>query len=76
TGDSATASTRVTAAAQQQQPDSGGLQCNPPRSQLESERCAEQRQSSSPQPPPPDPNYDCPSQPPAHPGEDYLRNCR
>jgi hypothetical protein len=75
TGDSATASTRVSAAApQQQQPDSGGLQCNPPRSQLESERCAEQRQS--PTPPQPDPNYDCPSQPPAHPGEDYLRNCR
>ncbi len=23
----------------------------------------------------PDPNYDCPDQPPAHPGEDYLRNC-
>lgn len=23
----------------------------------------------------PDPNYDCPDQPPASPGEDYLRNC-
>lgn len=71
-GDSATASATVSAAPQQQQ-DSGGLQCDPPRSQLESEQCAE-RQGQAPQQAP-DPNYDCPDQPPAHPGEDYLRNC-
>jgi hypothetical protein len=73
TGDSANASARVSRATPQ--PDSGGLQCNPPRSQLEFERCRDQQGTSSPQPPPRDPNYDCPTQPPAHPGEDYLRNC-
>ena len=71
TGDSATASARVSAAPQQQ--DDGGLQCDPPRSQLESEQCAE-REGRAPQQAP-DPNYDCPDQPPASPGEDYLRNC-
>ena len=71
TGDSATASARVSAAPQQQ--ESGGLQCDPPRSQLESEQCAE-REGRAPQQAP-DPNYDCPDQPPASPGEDYLRNC-
>ena len=70
-GDSATASARVSAAPQQQ--DDGGLQCDPPRSQLESEQCAE-REGNAPQQAP-DPNYDCPDQPPASPGEDYLRNC-
>ncbi len=68
-GDRATASATV-AAAQQAEPDQGGLQCDPPRSQLEFEQCAER---NSPQNP--DPNYDCPDQPPASPGEDYLRNC-
>ena len=74
-GDSATASTIVSAApGQQQQQDSGGLQCDPPRSQLESEQCAA-REGNAPQQQAPDPNYDCPDQPPASPGEDYLRNC-
>ena len=76
-GDRATATATV-AAAQQAEPDQnqdqdqggGGLQCDPPRSQLESEQCAERNSPQSP-----DPNYDCPDQPPAHPGEDYLRNC-
>ncbi len=68
-GGRASASTTVRAA--EQQSGGGGLQCNPPRSQLESEQCAarEEPQAS------PDPNYDCPDQPPASPGEDYLRNC-
>jgi hypothetical protein len=39
TGDSATASTHVSAAAQAA-PPSDGLQCNPARSQLEAEQCA------------------------------------
>ena len=73
TGDSATATTTVSAAPQPQQ-DSGGLQCDPPRSQLESEQCAA-REGNAPQQQAPDPNYDCPDQPPASPGEDYLRNC-
>jgi hypothetical protein len=50
------------------------IQCEPPRSQAEAERCADLLG----EPPPeegPDPNYDCPDLPPAHPGEDYLRNC-
>ncbi len=72
TGDSASASTQVSRA--QPSPDSGGLQCDPPRSQLEFEKCRDRQQGGSPQPAP-DPNYDCPDQPPAHPGEDYLRNC-
>lgn len=55
-----------------------GLQCDPPRSQLEAEQCAalEPPPPAPPEPEPaPDPNYDCPDLPPAHPGEDYLRNC-
>jgi hypothetical protein len=67
-GDRASASTTVRGA--QQQSDDGGLQCNPPRSQLESEKCAARDEQTQP-----DPDYDCPDQPPAHPGEDYLRNC-
>jgi hypothetical protein len=56
------------------------IQCEPPRSQAEAERCEELLGSPDPEPefepdPGPDPNYDCPDQPPAHPGEDYLRNC-
>jgi hypothetical protein len=39
TGDTATASTTVSAA-QQATPPSDQLQCNPPRSQLEAEQCA------------------------------------
>jgi hypothetical protein len=70
-GDSATAT--ATVAAQQIEREQGGLQCNPPRSQLESEQCAA-LEGNAPQQAP-DPNYDCPDQPPAHPGEDYLRNC-
>ena len=72
-GDRATASTRVSKAASQERQDPGGLQCNPPRSQLEFEQCRDREQGSSQ--PSPDPNYDCPDQPPASPGEDYLRNC-
>lgn len=62
-------------------PEPQGLQCNPPRSQLEAEQCAELEGNApeyapTPEPEPaPDPNYDCPDLPPAHPGEDYLRNC-
>ena len=56
-------------------PDDGGLQCDPPRSQLEFEQCAAQEQEPTTNEPAPDPNYDCPDLPPAHPGEDYLRNC-
>jgi len=58
-------------------PEPTGLQCNPPRSQLEAEQCAEM-EGTAPQyepEPEPDPYYDCPDLPPAHPGEDYLRNC-
>lgn len=63
-----------------------GLNCDAPRSQLEFEQCQQQQHQDESPPPtettppeqtPParDPNYDCPDQPPAHPGEDYLRNC-
>jgi len=57
------------------EPQYEGLQCNPPRSQLEFEQCAAQEQAPPAEEPPPDSNYDCPDLPPAHPGEDYLRNC-
>ena len=56
------------------EPQYSGLQCDPPRSQLEFEQCQAQEQPP-PAEPPPDNNYDCPDLPPAHPGEDYLRNC-
>ncbi len=60
-------------------PQYSGLQCDPPRSQLEAEQCAEQEGNApqyEPTPEPvPDNNYDCPDLPPAHPGEDYLNNC-
>ena len=56
------------------EPEYSGLQCDPPRSQLEFEQCQAQEQPP-PAEPPPDSNYDCPDLPPAHPGEDYLRNC-
>ena len=64
-----------------------GLNCDNPRSQEEYELChppqeeppATTETTPPPTEPPPtdgrDPNYDCPDQPPAHPGEDYLRNC-
>lgn len=56
------------------------LDCENPRSQLEFEQChPPQEQPSEPQR---DPNYQCDVapeqpgfQPPAHPGEDWLRNC-
>jgi hypothetical protein len=58
------------------EPQYSGLQCDPPRSQLEFEQCQAQEPAPAPEPePPPDSNYDCPDLPPAHPGEDYLRNC-
>lgn len=49
------------------------LDCSAPRSQAEFERCNPPQTTPQPQP---QPGYDCPEQPPAHPGEDYLRNCR
>ncbi len=61
-----------------------GLNCDTPRSQEEYERCHPPQEepeptteTTTPQETPPgrDPNYDCPELPPAHPGEDYLRNC-
>jgi uncharacterized protein DUF6777 len=58
------------------EPQYSGLQCDPPRSQLEAEQCAAQEQAPPSEPEPvPDNNYDCPDLPPAHPGEDYLNNC-
>ena len=72
-GDSVTTTTTVRPRERRNPDRSTALQCNPPRSQLESEQCARQ-QGRVPQQAP-DPNYDCPDQPPAHPGEDYLRNC-
>jgi hypothetical protein len=58
------------------------IQCEPPRSQLEAERCQELLGSPDPEPEfepepehEPNPYYDCPDQPPASPGEDYLENC-
>ena len=66
-------------------PPEQGLNCDAPRSQLEFEQCQQQHQEEPPTPtettppeqapPGRDPNYECPDQPPAHPGEDYLRNC-
>ena len=51
------------------EPETTGLQCDPPRSQLEAEQCAVQETRparAEPEPEPvPDPNYDCPDQPPA-----------
>jgi hypothetical protein len=80
-GNRATATATLLARQEQQQEDSGGLQCDPPRSQLESEQCAAQ-EGNAPQNEAPDPNYPCdvdPAtpgvQPPASPGEDWLRNC-
>jgi hypothetical protein len=59
TGDTATASTHVSAAPQAA-PPSDQLQCNPPRSQLESEQCAE-LQGEAPQDTPaaPDTGLQC-----------------
>jgi hypothetical protein len=57
-------------------PAPSGLQCDPPRSQLESEQCAAQGgQAPQNQPAPQQDNYECPDLPPAHPGEDYLQHC-
>jgi hypothetical protein len=59
-------------------PEPTGLQCDPPRSQLEAEQCAEMEGNApeyAPEPEPPPSDYDCPDLPPAHPGEDYLRYC-
>ena len=57
-----------------------GLDCNAPQSQLEFEQCRDQQQE--PAEPQRDPNFECdvdPAtpglQPPASPGEDWLRNC-
>jgi hypothetical protein len=54
-------------------PEPSEPNCENPRSQYEYEQChPPQEEPTEPQP---DPDYDCPDQPPAHPGEDYLRNC-
>ena len=58
TGDSATASTTVAPA-----PQSNELQCDPPRSQLEAEQCAE-RQGQAPQAAPETPSDDLQCDPP------------
>jgi hypothetical protein len=63
-------------------PSQPSINCDAPRSQLEAEQCHPPQEAPA-QPAPPatqpqpqrDPNYDCPTSPPAHPGEDYLRNC-
>ena len=69
----APAPTPAPAPAPAPEPQYSGLQCDPPRSQLEAEQCAEQE--APPPEPPTDNNYDCPDLPPAHPGQDYLNNC-
>lgn len=72
-GDTATASAELLPDTPAPTPDTG-LNCDAPRSQLEFEQCQE-LQGRAPQPEPPPSNYECPEQPPASPGEDYLRNC-
>ena len=55
-------------------PDRGpGSQLRRPPVPLESEQCADSREATRSNEAAPDPNYDCPDQPPAHPGEDYLQ---
>jgi hypothetical protein len=64
-------------------PPESGPNCENPRSQEEFELCHPPQEEPTPTettppeetPPGRDPNYECPDQPPAHPGEDYLRNC-
>ena len=84
TGRSASASTTVSAAPEAAPPpqQDQGLNCEAPQSQLEFEQCRDAGQLPEQQEPAPDPNYECdvdPAtpglQPPAHPGEDWLRNC-
>jgi hypothetical protein len=55
TGDTATASTQVSAATQ----PTGQLQCDPPRSQLESEQCAELQGNAPQDTPVPDDELQC-----------------
>lgn len=76
TADSATASVSVSAAPEEAPPETGGeLQCDPARSQLEFEQCRDAGLLPEQQQQEPQSDYDCPEQPPASPGEDYLRNC-
>ncbi len=62
-------------------PEPQGLQCDPPRSQLEAEQCAELEGNAArvrppePEPPPTRHLNDCPDHAAGHPGEDYL-NCQ
>ena len=73
-GDTATASATVAAAQETPPADEPQLNCDAPQSQLEFEQCRE-LQGGQPQEEPPPSDYECPDQPPASPGEDYLRNC-
>jgi hypothetical protein len=56
------------------------LNCDAPRSQAEFEQCHPPQQAPEEAPTQtqqegPPPGFECPDQPPAHPGEDYLRYC-
>jgi uncharacterized protein DUF6777 len=51
------------------------LNCDAPSSQLEFEQCRDQQQPTPQETPDAPSNFECPDQPPAHPGEDYLRYC-
>jgi hypothetical protein len=75
-GDTATARTTVSAAPEATPPpqQDQGLNCDAPQSQYEAELCAQQ-EGTYPQNEAPPSDYECPDQPPAHPGEDYLQNC-
>jgi hypothetical protein len=63
-------------------PPDEGIDCEHVQSQLEFELCRDQEAPTPEETPPTteetpgrDPNYECPSSPPAHPGPDYLENC-
>jgi hypothetical protein len=73
-GDTASASTSVSAATEAPPAQEQELNCDAPQSQLEFEQCRDSGQLPEQQEAPPS-DYECPDQPPASPGEDYLRNC-
>jgi uncharacterized protein DUF6777 len=56
-------------------PEQPTLNCDAPRSQLEAEQCHPPQEAPQTTPDAPPSGFECPSQPPAHPGEDYLRYC-
>lgn len=66
---------QTTPAEPQTTPTEPGINCEAPRSQAEFERCNPPSQAPPATQEPP-PGFECPDQPPAHPGEDYLRYCR